>query len=793
MRRLGVFAGFGGNAVKVRVSPEVGALLDQAETICLRRGSVYVGVEHLFEALVTDDAHLPAALHAHAGTFHAVVERLYRDAWRGRMPETSGETFYTPRCAATVHEAARLASRMRCTTTTAGHVLLALLADAHAAPSRTLDAMACDRGALLNALRDTLTKFTSTSAVTQSSASAPQPKPSTATSTQVVEEKSTPEAERPVDVSTFTRDLTALAREGHIEPANGRGRELMQLVEILVRKGKHNAILVGEAGTGKTKIVEGLACQMVSGALREVLPQTRILELNVAAMMSGTEYRGKFEAKVFALLEELSRAHDTILFIDEIHLIMGSGATDGSNLDLANLLKPALGRGELRCVGATTLKEYRQCIAKDPAMERRFQTVRVEPLSPEATLGVLESLRASLEEHHCVEITPAAMESAVQLTERYLPNRQLPDKAIDILDQACARERIKWVTRQQHDADEKMRVVTPHTIRKVVSLVSAVPIEEITRDERARLTDLEARLARRVIGQDDAVAKVAAAVKRARTGLADPNRPDAVMLFLGPTGVGKTELAKQLAKQVFGSAQHLLRFDMSEFSEETSVAKLIGAAPGYVGYGEEGRLTGAVKDAPFSVLLFDEIEKAHPRVFDLLLPILDEGRLKDSDGRLVDFRHCMIVFTSNVGADVLSRAGAGVGEREILDALHGHFRPEFINRIDEIVPFYPLLFEDVRAILKGMIDGVRGRLKDQDIRVRMYQRAYEFLAQEGYSPAFGARELRRVVERLVVNPISERLLSGEFGNGDVIEVLIENDELAYRKGERRDAAVESLA
>lgn len=767
-------------------------MIDQAETICLRRGGVYVGVEHLFEALISDATCLPEALHAHAGAFHAAAERTYRDAWRGRMPETSGEIFYTPRCAAIVYEAARLAGRMRTTTTQAAHVLLALLADAHATPCRALDAVGADRGALLNLLRDTLSKPAASPAKTGTSAAgAPQPKQApTAIRMQEIEEGSAPEAERAVDINTFTRDLTALAREGRIEPATGRGKELMQLVEILVRKGKHNAILVGEAGTGKTKIIEGLACQMVGGALREVLPQTRILELNVAAMMSGTEYRGKFEAKVFALLEELQRSHDTILFIDEVHLIMGSGATDGSNLDLANLLKPALGRGELRCIGATTLKEYRQCIAKDPAMERRFQTVRVEALSPEATLGVLEALRPSLEAHHRVRIAAGTMESAVQLTERYLPNRQLPDKAIDMLDQACARERINAAVQKR---GAETITVTPHTIRKVVSLVSAVPIEEITRDERARLTDLEARLAKRVIGQDDAVGKVAAAVKRARTGLADPNRPDAVMLFLGPTGVGKTELAKQLAKQVFGSAQHLLRFDMSEYTEETSVAKLIGAAPGYVGYGEDGRLTCAVKEAPFSVLLFDEIEKAHPRVFDLLLPILDEGRLKDSDGRLVDFRHCMIVFTSNVGAEVLSRGGAAPGEHEILDALRGHFRPEFINRIDDIVPFYPLLFEDVRAILKGMIDGIRGRLKDQDIRVRMYQRAYEFLAQEGYSREFGARELRRAVERLVVNPISERLLSSEFGHGDTIEVLIENDALVYRKGERRDAVLESVA
>jgi ATP-dependent Clp protease ATP-binding subunit ClpC len=766
-------------------------LIDQAEKICLRRGGEYVGVEHLFEALVCDGAQLPAALQAQAGFFHSAAERVYRDGWGGRMPETSGEIFYTPRCAAIIHESARLAKRLRSRDTQASHVLLALLADAHAAPCRALDAIGCDRGALIETLHECLAAPKNESVLP--SATPPRRSAAAAVSAEEPKEREGAEAGPAVDIRSFTRDLTALAREGRIEAATGRGKELMQLVEILVRKGKHNAILVGEAGTGKTKIVEGLACRMVSGALREVLPQTRILELNIAAMISGTEYRGKFEAKVFALLEELHRSHDTILFIDEIHLMMGSGATEGGGMDLANLLKPALGRGELRCVGATTLKEYRQCIAKDPAMERRFQTVRVEPLSPEATLEVIEALRPSLEAHHGVRITQGALESAVQLTERYLPNRQLPDKAIDVLDQACARERINAAVHRRDvlaAADEAI-TVTPHTIRKVVSLVSAVPIEDITRDERQRLTDLEARLAHKVVGQDDAVAKVAAAVKRARTGLADPMRPDAVMLFLGPTGVGKTELAKQLAKQVFGSPSHLIRFDMSEFSEPHSVAKLIGAPPGYVGYGEEGRLTGAIKDAPFSVLLFDEIEKAHPRVFDLFLPILDEGRLKDADGRLVDFRHCMIIFTSNVGADVISRAGAG--EREVIGALQRHFRPEFINRIDEIIPFHPLLFEDVRAILKGMIDSVRLRLKDQEIRVRMYQHAYEFLAQEGYSAEFGARELRRAVERHVVNPLSERLLAGEFAQGDIIEVLIENGALVYRKGERRESVLEALA
>ncbi len=764
--------------MQVRVSPAVGALMDAAVTISLRRNTGYVGVEHLFEAILSDSSPMPACVQPHIAALHQAAERAHRDAWRGTPPDTRGDMYYSPRCAAAVHKAAQFAERFRNPTTTAAHVLLALLSDAHAAPSRALDAMGFDRGALIHAIHATLTAPVAVEA--------PKPAPHT-TKLRDNEAEETP----PPLIETFTRDLTELARSGALGPAVGRGQELMQIVEILARKGKHNVILVGEAGTGKTKIVEGLAERMAAGALREVLDQTRILELNLAAMMSGTEYRGRFEAKVFALIEELQRAKDTILFIDEIHLMMGAGATEGDSMDLANMLKPALSRGELRCIGATTLKEYRKFIASDPAIERRFQMVRVEGLTPEGTRTVVESMKASLESHHKVSIAPESIDAAIHLTQRYLPNRQFPDKAIDVIDQACARVRIGAAMRNQGaGANEAPVAVTPHVIRKVVSAVAGVPVNEITREERQALTDLPARLGRKVIGQDEAVAAVSAAVKRARAGMADPNRPDAVMLFLGPTGVGKTELAKQLAKQVFGSSSHLVRFDMSEFTEEHSVAKLIGAPPGYAGHGEEGRLTGAVKDAPFSVLLFDEIEKAHPRVFDLFLPILDEGRLADSDGRVVDFRNCMIVFTSNIGAGLLQRDGEGGGQAAIFDALRQHFRPEFINRIDEIVPFHSLLFEDVRAILKNMIDQVRLRVQDRDIKVRMFQGAYEYLAQIGYSPEFGARELRRAVERHVVMPISERLLVGEFVRGDVIEVLVEDGELIYRKGERRGAAVE---
>lgn len=770
----------GGNVVQVRVSPEVGILLDEAVAVSVQRGSKYVGVEHLFEAVVSQPRDFSQVLtDADWSCLHQAVERAYRDAWRGKLPPIGGDIFYTPRCAAITHEAAHLAARLRSGSTTAAHVLLAILADAHSAPSRALDRAGRTRNHLIAVLRETL-KGPGMQRAT--------PKPQNGSRT----EKAQPqpargiEKEKAVSLSDFTRDLTQLAREGLIEPAIGRDSELLLIAEILARKGKHNVMLVGEPGTGKTKIIEGLACKLAEGAFDGVIQQTRILELNISAMMSGTQYRGSFEEKVFAMLEELHHSDDTILFIDEVHLIMGAGATGDDSMDLGNLLKPALGRGELRCIGATTLKEYRKFIAKDPALERRFQMARVEPLSPGGTLEVLRALKPSLEEHHGVHIKRAALEASVRLTERYLPNRFLPDKAIDVLDQACARHRIGALMERKSSAKGGARAteltVTTHNVRQVVSQVAAVPIEEITHEERQRLADLDARLSEKIVGQERAIAKVVSAVKKSRAGLADPNRPDAVMLFLGPTGVGKTQLAKELSRNLFGSSKHLITFDMSAYTEAHSVSRLIGAPPGYAGYGEEGLLTAAVQNSPFSILLFDEIEKAHPKIFDLFLPMLDEGRLKDSDGREVSFRNCIIIFTSNVGADKVCRPADGEDGPQLVDELRKHFRPEFINRIDEIVPFYPLLFEDVRGILKNMVDALRLRLQEKYLGIRMYQRAYEFLAEVGYSETFGARELQRAVERHVANPLSEMILEGRFKPGDMIDVLMEDGVLTYRKG-----------
>ncbi len=773
--------------MRVPVSSEINEVLDAAAEISVKRSQYYVGVEHLFEVLIASPDRLPSSFaEKFHGNLSAVARQVALSAWRGVMPEFRPEVFYTPRCASATTTAAKLARRYGDGRPCAGHLLLAILADAHSAPARAMDQLRLPRGEYINALRDALSKQTPKQSKPESAA------PATAAGERP-QAKSAETAKREakkegVSLESMTRDLTALAKEGKLQAAIGRDQEMYSVLEVMARKNKNNVILVGEAGVGKTQIVEGLALAAADCDAGPILCDARILELNIAALMSGTQYRGSFEEKVLALLEHLKKDPNLILFIDEVHLIMGAGATDGGSPDIANLLKPVLARGEIRCIGATTLKEYRKFIERDPAVERRFQIVRVEPLSETATWEVLRKLRPSFEEHHGVRISRRAMRDAITLTQRYLPNRQLPDKAIDILDQACARHRLRAIAAKTKpglfDSDDgrpQEAKVIPHDVRKVLSQMTSIPIEEITAEERRRLGDLELTLSREIIGQDEAIAKSASAMKKARAGLSDPNRPDAVLMFLGPTGVGKTQLAKSLARHVFGSEDHLITFDMSEFIEEHSVAKLLGAPPGYVGSEEEGRLVTAVRDSPFSILLFDEVEKAHPRIFDIFLPILDEGRLKDSHGREVSFKNCIVIFTSNIAAKNISREENGESEGLILEELQRHFRPEFINRIDEIIPFHHLLFEDVRSILAISVKGLKRRLREKHIRVHVYQGAYEHIARKGYNHDFGARELRRAFERLVVNPISEKMMAGEFGRGDRIEVLEDDGALIFRK------------
>ena len=795
--------------MQVNVSPEIARLLDAAVAVSVRQKLYFVGVEHLFDALLELSSLLPRPISdRHLKTLQTVQREVSRRGWRGGSP-TDGEVFYTPRCASTLNDAAKFAVRFRNGPATAAHLLLAILADAHSAPSRAMDRLHFDRGDIIRATQACLSQVTRAaparapavpergvaaarpSGGAQAAAQAPAqaaPQVGAQVAAQTAEEKTGDD----FNLATITRDLTAAARNGELDPTIGRDDEIFEVLQILSRKHKSNVMLLGEAGVGKTQLVEGLALMAAKGGMGELLEGCRILELSVSALLAGTQYRGGLEEKILSILDELKRSKDIILFIDEVHLIMGAGATDGDSVDVANLLKPALARGEMRCIGATTVTEYRKFVEKDPAIERRFQTVRLEPLSEEASVLVLKKLQPSLEKHHSVRISSKAIVAAVTLTQRYMPNRHLPDKAIDALDQACARYRLKSIVARNNPSllegtlvPTSVDKVTPHDIRKVISQITAIPIEEMTAEERLLLTNLDQKLRKRLVGQDEAVAKVVSAVKKSRAGLSDPNRPSAVMLFLGPSGVGKTELAKLLADTLFGSMNHLISFDMSKYLEPHSVSRLIGAAPGLVGSEEEGLLFRAVRNSPFSILLFDEIEKAHPQVYDIFLPIFEEGRMKDSHGRTISFRNCIIIMTSNVGAGLLCRGDTDENRQELMAELRKHFRPEFINRIDEIVPFHPLLFEDIRTILRLYIKGLAKRLKEKKIGVRVYQRAYEYLAQKGYSPEFGARELRRAVEQLVVNPVSDLLLRGEFSAGDIIEVLMDDGELTFRKGAPR--------
>lgn len=780
--------------MQVRVSPEINEVLDAAAELSTRRGRYYVGVEHVYEVLLDRSNLLPQKfVDAHQKTLHAALKGLSAESWQGAAP-SPGEIFYTPRCGNATHEAARLAERLHSSQLQAGHLLLALLLDSGAAPSRALDRLNLNRDALTAQLRVELSGNAASrpQAAPQKGQAVAEAAPAGQPAQQKVQaqvQDAEPQAgagEPVASLDSLTHDLTAAAARGEIDPAIGRDDVVMQIMEILSRKAKNNLILVGEAGVGKTKVVEGLALLAVQGGMGGILSGMRILELSVGTLMAGTQYRGALEEKLRALLDELKKSKDIILFIDEIHLIMGAGSTDGDGIDVANLLKPALARSELRCIGATTIQEYRKFIEKDPAVERRFQMVRIEALSDDATYELLKKMRGSLEKHHRVHISRKIIKETISLTNRYLPNRQQPDKAIDVMDQACARYRLKLNAAKQGIeysrtglAAEGKNEVTLHEVRKVVSQLTGIPLQELTSAERMRLEDLEAHLNKRIIGQDEAVRRAVSAVKKSRAGLADPNRPDAVMLFLGPSGVGKTQLAKELSESLFGSTDHLITFDMTEYVEEHSVSKLLGAPPGYVGSEEEGRLTSAVRSAPFSILLFDEVEKAHPRIFDIFLPIFDEGRIKDSRGRVVSFRNCIIILTSNIGADALMAENADPGRSTMINALGEHFRPEFINRIDEIVPFYALLYEDIRLILRNAMVDLAKRLREKDISLRVYEKAYEHIADAGYNRQFGARELKRAVDRLVITPISEMVLRNEFSPGGRVEVSLEGDELRF--------------
>ena len=656
-------------------------------------------------------------------------------------------------------------------------------------------------------------------------------------------ERNTPELDR------YGRDLTELAHQGRVDPVIGRDEQIEQTIEVLARRGKNNPALVGEAGVGKTAVVEGLAQRIDDGDVPDTLLHRRVIQLDLSAVVSGTRYRGDFEERLNGILDEI-RAHsdELIVFIDELHTVVGAGGgSDGSPMDAGNMLKPPLARGELHVIGASTFEEYRRYIEKDAALARRFQPIMVPEPSTEDAVAILRGLSDRYEAHHQVRYTDESLVAAVGLSDRYLTDRYLPDKAIDLMDQAGARVRLRSSTRgadartrereleqlaldkaqavgaEQYERAMQLRdrireleqqaqqgirklpahhidEVTVDDIADIVSRQTGIPVSSLTKEERERLLGLEDHLRRRVVGQDEAVTTVADAVLRSRAGLASEKRPIGSFLFLGPSGVGKTELARALAEALFGSEERIVRLDMSEFQERHTVSRLIGAPPGYVGHEEAGHFTEAVRRHPYSLLLLDEVEKAHPDVFNILLQVLDDGRLTDSQGRTIDFTNTVVVMTSNLGSEAItgrgSALGFGAGDAEadeearrerVLRPLREHFRPEFLNRIDEIVVFRSLADEQLRKITDVLLDETRRRLHDQDVDIDFTQPAVDWLAHRGYQPEYGARPLRRTIQREVDNQLSRMLLGGELRPHVRVHVDVDTDgkELTFRREEEK--------
>ncbi|MGI6160873.1 MAG: ATP-dependent Clp protease ATP-binding subunit [Christensenellales bacterium] len=782
-------------------------------------GHNYVGTEHVLLGIVAEGKNAAARLLSSQGIGVNNVANMVEKLIGKGENKYSGNIGYTPRTKRVIEASLTEAKNLGNNYVGAEHLLLALISERESVAVRVL----ADLGVDMMALGEIIKKEAGAKNRAAANSSTPT-------------------------LDQYGKDITKAAREGELDPVIGRQQEIERIVQILSRRTKNNPVLIGEPGVGKSAIAEGLAQKIVEGNIPELLKGKRVVSLDMSSILAGAKYRGEFEERMKTAINELKADKSVILFIDELHTLVGAGAAEGA-IDAANILKPALARGEIQVVGATTLDEYRKYIEKDAALERRFQPVTVgEPTTDEAK-EILRGLRDKYEAHHKVRISDEAIEAAVMLADRYISDRFLPDKAIDLMDEAASKVRISSFTappdlkelenkleRLQKEKEEAVNhqnfekaagirdeeqkslkeiesikeewknsnkerelTVGEEEIAQIVSSWTRVPVVKLTEDESQRLLNLEGELRKRVIGQQEALSAVSRAIRRARAGLKDPKRPIGSFIFLGPTGVGKTELSKALAQSMFGDEDAMIRLDMSEYMEMHTVAKLIGSPPGYVGYDDGGQLTEKVRRKPYSVVLFDEIEKAHPDVFNILLQIMEDGRLTDGKGRVVNFQNTVIIMTSNVGASSFQRQRSmGFGaqtdgalpyerfKQNMLDELKKTFRPEFVNRVDEIIVFHTLDKEDTRQIVDLMLADVAKRLKDQGIELIVGDEAKDFLASEGFDEMYGARPLRRAIQQKVEDSLSEELLAGRIALGDSVEAYMSEGKLAFRKAEKAE-------